>query len=158
MINITPNNILRIFPISAKPRLYFDSCCFSRKYDIITHPLVEKEQQAIWVLQRFVEHRKVDLVWSYVLRVENKRIRDLKQRTEILAWEKCALISVEKSQEIYNISREVQAKGIHKFDALHIACAIVAHCQFFVTTDYRLQKYHDKRIYVCDPMECIEFL
>jgi predicted nucleic acid-binding protein len=157
MINLSPNT-LSIFPISPFLRLYLDSCCFSRRYDIITHPVVEQEYQAVWKLQRLIKLHKVDLAWSYVLRLENKRVRDINQRTEILAWERHALISVEKSNEIRAIAQEVQKTGVHKFDALHIACAIVAHCQYFVTTDYRLQKYHDKRIYVCDPIECLEIL
>jgi predicted nucleic acid-binding protein len=120
--------------------------------------LVAQEVKAIWKIKNLIELHQVNLAWSYVLRIENKQIRNLEQRLEILAWENKAAISVDKSQEIYKIANEVQKTGVHKFDALHIACAIVAKCQFFVTTDYRLQKYHDKRIYVCDPIECIEFL
>jgi predicted nucleic acid-binding protein len=102
--------------------------------------------------------RDVDLAWSYVLTIEAKKIRDAQKRFTVLDWQKYAVVNIPKSQEIRILANEVQDKGIHKYDALHIACAIVAHCQFFVTTDYRLQKYHDKRIYVCDPIECIEFL
>jgi predicted nucleic acid-binding protein len=136
MINLFPNT-LSIFPISPFPRLYLDSCCSSRRYDIITHPVVEQEYQAVWKLQRLIKLHKVNLAWSYVLRLENKRVRDIDQRTEILAWEKYALVSVKKSNEIRAIAHAVQKTGVHKFDALHIACAIKAKCQYFVTTDYK---------------------
>jgi predicted nucleic acid-binding protein len=157
MINLSPTTIT-LYSQKLLPCMYLDSCCYSRQYDNLMHPIVAEEVKAMWKIFQLIENHQVDLAWSYVLRIENKQIRNLEQRLEILAWENKAVVSVEKSQEIRNIAKEVQKTGVHKFDALHIACAIVAHCQFFVTTDYRLQKYHDKRIYVCDPMECLEIL
>jgi hypothetical protein len=38
-------------------------------------------------------------------------------------------------------------------DALHVACAIVGNCGYFITVDKRLLKYHDERIIVCNPIE-----
>jgi predicted nucleic acid-binding protein len=105
-----------------------------------------------------IKNRDVDLAWSYVLTLEAKKIRDAQKRFAVLDWQNYTVVDIPKSQEIRYLAKEVQAKGIHKFDALHIACAIKANCQYFVTTDYRLQKYHDKRIYVCDPIECLEIL
>jgi predicted nucleic acid-binding protein len=105
-----------------------------------------------------IENKNVDLAWSDYLTIETKRIKNAQQRFTILNWQNYAVVNIPKSNEISILAQEVQAKGIHKFDALHIASAIKANCQFFVTTDYRLQKYHDKRIYVCDPIECLEFL
>jgi predicted nucleic acid-binding protein len=120
--------------------------------------VVGKEFHAILKILQMIQAHRVDLVWSYALTIESKRIRDAEQRKDVLAWEKYATVSVEKSQEIRNIAKEVQQTGVHKFDALHIACAIKANCQYFVTTDHRLQKYHSKNIYVCDPIECVEIL
>jgi predicted nucleic acid-binding protein len=105
-----------------------------------------------------IKCRDVDLAWSYVLTFEAKRIRDAQKRFAVLDWQNYAVVNVQKSQEIYKTANEIQKTGVHKFDAQHIACAIKANCQYFVTTDYRLQKYHDKRIYVCDPIECLEIL
>jgi predicted nucleic acid-binding protein len=143
---------------SLVPRLYFDSCCLSRIFDDQSHLIVAKERKAIWTIKDMIENRDVDLTWSYVLTLEAKKIRDAQKRFAVLDWQNYAVVNVPKSNEIRYLAKEVQAKGIHKFDALHIACAIKANCQYFVTTDYRLQKYHDKRIYVCDPIECLEFL
>jgi predicted nucleic acid-binding protein len=143
---------------SLLPRLYFDSCCLSRPFDVFNNVAVQKEAYAVWGILDMIKCRKVDLAWSDYLTIETKRIRDAEQRFKILDWQNYAIVNIPRSQEIRWLAREVQDKGIHKFDALHIASAIKANCQFFVTTDYRLQKYHDKRIYVCDPIECLEFL
>jgi predicted nucleic acid-binding protein len=143
---------------SIVTRLYFDSCCLSRAFDDKSHPIVAKECNAIWEIMNMIQYKYVDLAWSYVLTIEGKRIRDAQKRFEVLDWQNYAVVDVPKSQEIYKIANEIQKTGVHKFDAQHIACAIKANCQYFVTTDYRLQKYHDKRIYVCDPIECLEIL
>jgi predicted nucleic acid-binding protein len=157
MINI----LLPRFPFtthSLVPRLYFDSCCLSRIFDDKSHPRVLDEFNAVWTIKNMIKRRYVDLAWSYVLTLEAKKIRDAQKRFAVLDWQNYAVINVQRSQEIYKIANEIQKTGVHKFDAQHIACAIKAQCQYFVTTDYRLQKYHDKRIYVCDPIECKEFL
>jgi predicted nucleic acid-binding protein len=79
--------------------------------------------------------RDVDLAWSYVLNIEAKKMRDAQKRFTVLDWQKYAVVNITKSQKIRLLANEVQDKGIHKYDALHIACAIKANCQFFVTTD-----------------------
>ena len=42
--------------------------------------------------------------------------------------------------------------GIKLKDASHTACAIVAGCDYLVTTDKRLMKFQDKRIKIVNPI------
>jgi predicted nucleic acid-binding protein len=51
------------------------------------------------------------------------------------------------------LAHEVQKTGIKPFDALHIACAITAHCDYLITVDKRMTKYHDDRIIICGPVD-----
>ena len=46
--------------------------------------------------------------------------------------------------------------GIKNKDALHLASAIYAKVDFFITVDSRVLKYKDKRILILDPIEFIE--
>ncbi len=45
--------------------------------------------------------------------------------------------------------------GVKEKDAYHVACAIVAQCKYFITTDDRLLKYDSKDIYLVTPGEFI---
>ena len=52
-------------------------------------------------------------------------------------------------------AKQIEAAGIKPADSLHIACAISARCDFFITVDRRILRYHDDRIVVCSPVEFI---
>lgn len=45
--------------------------------------------------------------------------------------------------------------GVKEKDAYHVACAIIAQCRYFITTDDRLLKYHSQDIYLVTPGEFI---
>ena len=43
--------------------------------------------------------------------------------------------------------------GVKEKDAAHIACALLAGCEYFITTDDRLLKYENDRIGIVTPVE-----
>jgi len=44
-------------------------------------------------------------------------------------------------------------------DAIHIACAIEAECDYFITTDDNLiKRYNGNEITICSPIELIKLL
>ena len=45
-----------------------------------------------------------------------------------------------------------------KKDAYHVACAIIAECKYFITTDDRLLKYQSEKITLVTPGEFIRRL
>ena len=45
--------------------------------------------------------------------------------------------------------------GIKEKDAYHVACAVIAECNYFVTTDDRLLKYQSEKINWLTPGEFI---
>ena len=45
--------------------------------------------------------------------------------------------------------------GIKEKDAYHVACAVIAECDYFITTDDRLLKYQSEKIYLVTPGEFI---
>ena len=46
--------------------------------------------------------------------------------------------------------------GIKLKDASHTACAIMAKCDYLITTDKRLLKYRDERIKIVNPIEFVK--
>ena len=45
--------------------------------------------------------------------------------------------------------------GVKEKDAYHVACAIVAKCNYFITTEDRLLKYQSEKVDLVTPEEFI---
>lgn len=58
----------------------------------------------------------------------------------ILNWKKLAVQIIEESTILLELAGEIQNLGLKPKDALHVACAIVAGCDFFITTDKGILK------------------
>ena len=56
-----------------KTKIYLDNCCYNRPYDDQAQPKVILETLAKLYIQELVLNRKIDLVWSYVLKFENSQ-------------------------------------------------------------------------------------
>ena len=48
--------------------------------------------------------------------------------------------------------------GVKEKDAVHVTCAIMAQCSYFITTDDRLLKYTNDKIRLVTPCEFIRIL
>jgi predicted nucleic acid-binding protein len=46
--------------------------------------------------------------------------------------------------------------GLKVKDALHLACAIESHCDYFITTDGDFKKYDNSQIEVCNPIQFLD--
>ena len=138
-----------------KYRIYIDNCCFNRPYDDQTQLKIFLETQAKLHIQGLVYDNKMELVWSFILTFENSRNMFDGKKKEIAQWEKLSSFFVEKSEEIRKMAKEIMTTGIKAADAVHVACAIVGNCDYFITVDKRLLKYQDKRITIYSPIEFI---
>ena len=136
-----------------KYRIYLDNCCFNRPYDDQTQPRIRFETQAKLYIQKTVFERKVELVWSYILKFENSRNPFAAKKNAIGRWEKLSSSFVSMSDEIVAAAEKIMAAGVKNADALHVACAIAGNCHYFITVDKRLLGYRDNRIIICNPIE-----
>ena len=57
--------------------------------------------------------------------------------------------------DIEIIARDIQKTGVKQMDAWHVACAIHAHADYFLTTDKRLLKYRTDKIKLVNPIDFI---
>lgn len=55
-------------------------------------------------------------------------------------------VSNKNEKDIANIAETIMETGIKEKDAYHVACAIKAECNYFVTTDDRLLKFQSEKI------------
>jgi predicted nucleic acid-binding protein len=122
-------------------KVYLDMCCFNRPYDTQTTALIKLETEAKPYIQNAVLDNKLILVWSFILDYENSANPYPDHLEAIAEWKTLskhyvpALDSIRKRAVIISINTGIKSK-----DALHVACAIEAKCDYFITTDRGLLK------------------
>jgi len=136
-----------------KQKIYLDICCFNRPYDEQSQLKIEIETKAKLFIQQLVVERKIDMVWSYILDYENSRSHFRQRQNAIQKWQSLAVEDIDETQEILLLSSYIQKTGIKNVDSLHIACAVCANCDYFISVDRRLLKYRNDGIVLCDPIE-----
>jgi len=141
-----------------KRRIYLDNCCFNRPYDDQSYLPTHLEAQAKLYVQKEILHGKYELVWSYVMDFENSVNPYNERKTAISNWRNVAIIDIDVSDEIVEHGSIIMQKGIKKKDALHLACAIKAECDYFLTTDGKLLNKTITEIAIISPLDFIRRL
>lgn len=139
-------------------RVYLDNCCYNRPYDDQNQFRVNIETQAILYILNMIRDGDVELVTSYILDYENSKNSVIEKRVQIADFYKCYgsyFVPEERKGEIDPLKLKIMSTGVKEKDSSHIACAIYAKCDFFISTDDRLLKYKDDRIKLVSPCEFI---
>jgi predicted nucleic acid-binding protein len=136
-------------------KVYLDNCCFNRPYDDQTQLRIELETKAKLNIQQKIVEKKILFVSSVILEFENNKNPYQTKKAVIQDFLQHASVYVDNSEEVENIVEEIEKKGIKSKDAAHLACAIYAKCDFFITTDDRVLKYKDERIRIINPLDFI---
>ena len=136
-------------------RLYLDNCCFNRPYDDQNYLKIELETKAKLWIQEMIVAGRLELVTSYILEYENNDNPYVERKFAIENFLRYATVNIDESDEVLDIANAAKITGLRSKDALHVACAIIAECDYFVTTDSRLLKYVDSRIKVVSPVEFV---
>lgn len=134
-------------------RIYLDNCCYNRPFDDQTMLKIHLETQAKLYIQEKIREGRYELVWSYILDYENGKNPYEEKRDAIAPWKNLAQYCVTKEEEgILLFAEELEKKGIKTFDALHIACAFEAECEYYITTDKKLLHTPVEKIKIVDPI------
>lgn len=139
-------------------RIYLDNCCFNRPYDDQTQIRIEIETKAKLYVQSLIVKGVCQLVVSYILEFENAKNPYLMRKTAIADFFKFAILNVEASEEVIYTANRIKKMGIETKDALHLAAAISAQCDYFLTTDDRVLKYSDTEIAVINPVDFLKHM
>ncbi len=135
-------------------KVYLDNCCYNRPYDDQSQLRISLETQAKLQIQSMIRNKEIELVSSYVLMYENsKNPHELRKRTihDFVRDSISVYIDTDCADEVKRIADEIIATGVKSADAHHVACAILADSDYFLTTDDRLLKYKTDRICLLDP-------
>ena len=138
-------------------RIYLDNCCFNRPFDDQGQFRVYLESQAKLYIQEEIKNGKYELAWSYILDYENSLNPYWERRNSIAAWRNIAVCNiVENSEHIDSSAQQLMNAGLKQYDALHIACALAAQCDFFITTDKKILNKNITGISIKTPMQFID--
>lgn len=139
-------------------RVYLDNCCFNRPFDNQSSIRVKLETDAKLYVQLMIKTGKIELVWSYMLDFENEANPFVERTNTIAKWRRLSIIDIVENETILSKAEEFSKNGLKAKDALHVACAIEAKCQFFLTTDDRIIKkmLNNSEIKVLNPTDYIK--
>ncbi|MFW6307886.1 MAG: hypothetical protein ACOC08_04520 [Campylobacterales bacterium] len=139
-------------------RVYLDNCCFNRPFDDQSHVKIRLETEAKLEVQARILLHKLELAWSYILDFENMANPYNERCETIQEWRKHAKIDIDESGTVLKKAHELSTLGLKNKDSLHVACAIEAKCDFFLTTDRKIinKSYLIQEISVCTPIDLIE--
>ena len=137
----------------TKYRIYLDNCCFNRPFDDQNNLLVLLETESKLFIQDLIYSGKLALVWSFVLDYENSDNPFEERKRSIAAWKKLSITDCSLCVQIINAAGELMKKGLRQKDASHIACAIYAGADFFITTDKKILNKHVQGIELINPLD-----
>ncbi len=142
-------------------RIYLDNCCFNRPYDDQTQIRISLETQAKLYIQESVKKGTIELASSYVLWYENSQNPYETKRnaiSEFLQENTTEYVDINQSDEIKARAEKIMKTGVKMKDAYHVACAVYASCDYFLTTDDRLLKYVTDEILMLNPIDFLRRL
>jgi len=139
-------------------KIYLDNCCYNRPYDDQSQIRISLETQAKLYIQNLVKDKQIELVTSYILEYENGKNKFGKRKqviAEFMETNESYYVGVERDSDVAKIAEPIMQTGVKEKDAFHVACAILAKCDYFITTDDRLLKYQDGGLPLVTPEEFI---
>ena len=121
-------------------RVYLDNCCYNRPFDPQTDLRISLETAAKMRVQALMRSGEVEYVWSDALDYELSQSPNFQEPDMISPWHMGAAESVATDDVLIDRGEEIEQMGIKAMDALHIASAEAAGCDWFLTTDKGILK------------------
>jgi len=138
-------------------KVYLDNCCYNRPFDTQDGDTIIFESIAKMSIQRLITNQKIVLAHSIILLEEIYNNPFKYKKEQILGFLSNSKIYVgeDKRSEISIYATEIMKTGIKYMDAAHISAAIIAQCDFLITTDKKLLNYKSDKIIVINPIDFI---
>ena len=119
-------------------RVYLDNCMFNRPFDNQVQIRIRLESEAKLYIQDNIKTGDIELIWSYILEVENTQNPHDERRLAIQKWKSISTIKIIENSEILAKANQLIKFGIKPKDALHVASALEGKADYFLTTDDKL--------------------
>ena len=141
----------------AKLKLYLDNCCFNRPFDDQSQLLVRLETEAKLFIQDGIKSGTFELVWSYILDIENNANPHSNRKKFTQAWKSFAQTDVEESETLLVLMESFERRCLKSKDALHLAAAVVASVDFFITVDRGILNKKIEEIRIINPEQFVRY-
>jgi predicted nucleic acid-binding protein len=130
-----------------------DNCCFNRPFDGQSQIRIRLETEAKLRIQERIAAGEIELAWSYILDYENAANPFEERRAAVISWRSRSVVDIAETPALLEYANSLVALGLRSKDALHVACAVEAVCDYFVTTDDGIMKKlaNQSRIMAVDP-------
>ena len=139
-------------------RIYLDNCCYNRPYDDQNYLSIQLEAQSKLYIQKKIRDGDYDLVTSEILLFEIDNMPFSMRKSSIMSFvETHSSIHIGPNMKPRVIERAhiIMETGIKYKDACHIASAILAQCQYFITTDKRVLRFVSEEIKTINPIDFV---
>jgi len=139
-------------------RLYLDNCSFNRPYDDQTLLKNHLEAEAKLYIQKEILDNNYELAWSYMMDYEISLNPFSDRKNQIIKWKNIAVVDIDESEKVIAMANGIMTKNIKPKDSLHLACAVEAGCNCFITTDSKILNKSIDNIIVIDPIDFIKMM
>ena len=142
-------------------RIYLDNCCYGWPYDDQSSEKIIAETQSIRTIRKKIENGNIELVTSFMLHYEINLRKDIDKKNKInkfIKTYKTFYVGIENINELDKLSSKIMSTGIKTQDSYHVASAILANCDYFLTTDKRLLKYNSNEIIMINPVDFVKMI
>jgi predicted nucleic acid-binding protein len=110
-------------------------------------------------VQTLIKYGDIALTYSSVSILEiNSNPKEYNKRhiKDFIERYAAEYIGSERNTEILALVSEIMKTGIKAKDATHVAAAIAAKCNYFLTTDKRLLRYKTNKIRLMNPVDFVK--
>jgi len=119
-----------------KLKIYLDTCCYGRKYDVPSNVTVAVEAAAIAGIIDVCRITNHCIVGSTVVTFEIGKIRQAEKRAEIMTYVDSTINKyVQVTEKELVRAQALQVEGLGKMDSHHLAVAEAAGVDVLLTTD-----------------------
>ena len=141
-------------------RVYLDNCMFNRPFDDQTQIRIRLEAEAKLYVQDKIKSKCIELIWSYILEIENSQNPHDERRIAIQKWKNLSTIKIVENPKVLVNANQLLKFGIKPKDALHVASAVEGEADYFLTTDDKLLSGINRSniIEVLNPVDYIKVL
>ena len=118
--------------------IYLDMNIYNRSFDDQGQMRIRLETTAITMIWALIQSGTLVALWSFVLDYENSLNPLAERRVFAHRLAQACERTIEPNEEIRGLARKLERLEVRGRDALHLACAEWAHCDYLVTCDDRL--------------------
>jgi len=141
--------------------LYLDACCLNRLFDDQTQDRVRMETEAIMLILKRSQEKRIRLIGSEVLVLELQKTPNFSRRIKLLSLLQYVESFVKITPHTKLRADDFMALGMSAFDAFHVASAEKENVNCLLTTDDEMLKIYQQhkiifRIEIQNPLVWIK--